>query len=47
MSNPLTLFGIVLVLVLGAAGALLYVANTMDPPQTQREEVIDDDRFPG
>jgi len=47
MSNPLMLISIVLVLILGAAGALLYVANTMDPPQTEREEVIENDRFPG
>jgi len=47
MSNPLALIAVVLVLVLGAAGALLYVANTSEPPQTQREEVIPNDRFPG
>jgi len=47
MSNPLMLISIVLVLILGAAGALLYVANTMDPHKTEREEVIENDRFPG
>lgn len=47
MGSPLTIIGIVLVLLLGAVGALLYVANTAEPPQTQQEEVISDDRFPG
>ncbi len=47
MNNPLAIIGVVLMLVLGGAGALLYVANTMEPPQVQRQEVIPDDRFPG
>jgi len=47
MNNPLAMIGIVLVLLLGGVGALLYVANTMEPPQTEHEEVIDNDRFPG
>ena len=47
MNNPLAMIGIVLVLIAGAVGALLYVANTVEPPQTEREEVIPDDRFPG
>ncbi len=47
MSNPLALIGIVLVLLLGAGGVLLFIANTMEPPQTEREEVISNDRFPG
>jgi hypothetical protein len=47
MNNPLAMIGVILVLLLAGAGALLYVANTMDPPQTEHEEVIPDDRFPG
>jgi len=47
MNNPLTLIGVVLVLLLGGVGALLYIANTMEPPQTEHEEVISNDRFPG
>jgi hypothetical protein len=47
MGRPLTIITVVLVLLLGAVGALLYVANTAEPPQTEREEVIPNDRFPG
>jgi|GEM_PF-1853726 len=47
MKNPAAIIGIVLVLLLGGVGALLYIANTMEPPQTEREEVISNDRFPG
>ncbi len=47
MNGLLAMLGVVLVLVLGGAGTLLYVANTMEPPLEQREEVISNDRFPG
>jgi len=47
MNSPLTMIGIILILVLGGVGALLYIANTTEPPQTEREEVISNDRFPG
>lgn len=47
MRNPLLMIGILLIVVLGGAGALLYVANTMEPPVEEREEVISNDRFPG
>lgn len=46
MNNPLTLIGAVLVLILGVTGGLLYVANTMEPPQEQRQDIISDDQFP-
>jgi len=47
MNNPLTMIIVVLVLVLGAGGALVFYANSIEPPVEPREEVIDDDRFPG
>lgn len=47
MNNPLVMIGVILALLGIVAGGLLYVANTMEAPQEQRQDVIPDDRFPG
>lgn len=47
MNTPLAMIGTVLVLLFVGAGVLLFIANSMEPPMEQREEVISNDRFSG
>jgi len=47
MNTPLAMIGTILVLLMVGAGTLLYIANSMQPPLEQREEVISNDQFPG
>lgn len=47
MNNPLTMIVVVLVLIAGAGGALVFYANSIEPPTEPHEVVIPDDQFPG
>ncbi len=47
MNNPFMMIGVILALAVIVGGGLLYVANTMEAPQEQRQDVVPNDRFPG